>query len=133
MRGVSHDDPVYEARFLKGFSIAIGIFAICSLLLLTGPAGVILLATFAPFAAGYYGGRTGAECTRSGWLVFGAAAGLTWSAVEASILIMVLSSILGTVDVLEPIGLSIIAAIFVSNTTFCVLGTRSGASARCSR
>ena len=132
MRGVSHDDdPRYEARFLKGFCIAIGIFALCSLLLLIGPAGVILLVTFAPFAAGYYGGRTGAENSRWGWFYFGASAGLLWSVVEIAALSMIIMSVFGFIDVLEPIGLSIIAAIFVSNTTFCVLGARSGAAARC--
>ena len=132
MRGVSHDDdPRYEARILKGFCIAIGIFALCSLLLLIGPAGVILMVTFAPFAAGYYGGRTGAENSRWGWFYFGTSAGLLWSVVQSYVLLMVLTGVLGSADVLEPIGLSIIAAIFVSNTTFCVLGARSGAAARC--
>lgn len=133
MQAVSADHAENEARVLRGFCIAIGIFALCSLLVLIGPAGVILLVTFAPFAAGYYGGRTGAGNDLWGWLGFGAAAGLLWSAAETYILVMVLSSVLGSADVLEPVGASIIAALFVSNTTFCVLGARSGAAARGAR
>jgi len=127
MRDRDHDR--YAPDFLKGLGTAMGVFALSSLLLLLPPAGTALLATFAPLAAGYFGGRTGARGIGSGWLLLGALAGMMWSVVEIGILLAILTGFLGAADPFEPYGLSILVVVSVSNVLFCILGARMGAAA----
>ena len=114
--------------FLRGLGIALGIFALSLLLLLLAPAGTVLLVTFAPLAAGYYGARAGSRRPDRGWLLLGVSAGSIWSLVETGIFLTLLAGILGTVDPLEPYGLGALAACAASNILFCALGARLGAA-----
>jgi hypothetical protein len=115
------------AGFLWGLGTAIGILALSSLLLLLPPAGTVLMVTFAPLAAGYYGARAGHRRSHSGWLLLGISAALIWSAVEAGLILTVLAEIMGTV-MLDPIGLAALAVGIASNVIFCALGARLGAA-----
>jgi hypothetical protein len=126
MRDRNVDRPA--RAFLKGLGVAMGVFALCSLLLLMPPAGTVLLATLAPFAAGYYGARIGGRGIGSRWPLLGALAGILWSVIQIGILLAVFASFMGTADTFEPYGLSILAALSFSNVSFCILGARTGAA-----
>ena len=113
------------AGFLWGLGTALGIFALSSLLLLLPPAGTVLVVTFGPLAAGYYGARAGARRFYHGWLLLGVSAGLIWSMVEAGLILTILAEFMGEVQ-LEPLGLSALAVGIALNVIFCALGARLG-------
>jgi len=117
-------------HILMGMGTAIGVFALSLLLLLAPPVGTLVMVTFAPLAAGYYGARVGRMGPSSRWLLFGATAGGVWSLVDTAIILALLSGMMGTLDASEPFGLGLIAAIFVFNIIFCILGARLGAKSR---
>ena len=124
-QGPAGDGP----RLVRGMLIALCIFALSSALLLIPPVGTLLLVTAAPFFAGYFGARkAGPGCGRSDWLLIGSLPAAIWSAVEISLLLLIMGSFLGSVDLLEPIGLSVLVGLAVLNIVFCVLGARSGAA-----
>lgn len=125
--------PERKPSFAKGFAVALGIMGLSYLLLLLPPAGTILLVTFCPFIACYFGGKMGAKDAHSSWLSFGLSIALIWSACEVGLLIVLLGAFLGSVNLLEPVGLALIGSIFILNIVFCVLGTFRGVMDRLAR
>jgi len=119
------DNP--GTRLLKGLAIAVGILALSCLLLFVPVVGAVLLLTAAPFLACYYGVRVAEVDQHRGWLWLGLSAGAIISLVESSILLSIVG-LFGPLDVLEPLGLAILAAVFLSNMAFGALGGRRAAS-----
>ena len=123
---VGEDDGA-EGRFLKALVLSLGALALCTLLIFVPVAGPVLLVTVAPFGACYFGARKAGLDTRRGWLWLGIGAGAITSAAQTAVIIQ-LVSLFGPVDLLEPIGLGLVAALFCSNIVFGVLGSRRGAA-----
>jgi hypothetical protein len=117
-------------NFLLGLGAATGILALSLLLLFLPPVGTLVMVTFAPLAAGYYGARAGRMGLSSGWLLLGATAGSIWSLVNAAIILALLSGVMGTADPLEPFGLLLLLVISGCNIVFCIVGARLGAASR---
>lgn len=115
---------------LKGGGTAIGILLLSLLLVFAAPFGTVLMVTFAPLAAGYYGARVARMGPGSAWLVFGLVTGGIWCVIMWGLALALLSSVVGPLDLLEPSGLGLLAAVCLSNILFCVLGARLGASGR---
>jgi hypothetical protein len=129
-RGVEEGDTYPSATdILRGMGTALGVLALSSLLLFLPPAGTVLMVTFAPLAAGYYGAKSGSCRPVSSWLLLGFSAGMIWSVVVVGALVAVMGGFLGSADPFEPYGLRVLAAVTVSNVLFCILGARMGARA----
>ena len=117
-----------DGRFLKALVLSVGALALCTLLVFLPIAGPLLLVTVAPFAACYFGARKAGLDSRRGWLWLGISAGAIISAAQAAVVVQ-LMSLFGPVNILEPVGLSLVAALFCSNVAFGALGGRSGSAA----
>lgn len=113
--------------FLKALGVSVGLLALACLLLFLPVVGVFLLVTAAPFAACNYGVKVSGLDSPRGWLWLGISAGAIISLIESSVLLSLIG-LFGALDTLEPVGLALLAAVFVSNIGFGSLGARRAAA-----
>jgi hypothetical protein len=113
--------------FLKALGVAVGLLALACLLLFLPVVGVFLLITAAPFAACNYGVKVSGLDSPRGWLWLGISAGAIISLIESSVLLSLIG-LFGPLDSLEPVGLAILAVVFLANMGFGSLGARRAAA-----